>query len=535
MESVAVIGVGMMGKPIAHRLIATGHNVLVCDTIEETLSEFSDLGVRTTREAAACAQSDVILVLVNTSDQLRAVITGPGGIIDGIVPERPPLVVVMSTVAPSVARELGDRLDTYAVGMIDAPVSGGAGRAADGTLTVMVGGDATHLERARPVLRHLGSNLFHCGGLGAGEIMKALNNVLCTTNSLTSAEVFRLGLDAGMAREVVADILEVSTGRNFLTQDSAGVQQYFSHLSETRELWDSIIHLYQKDASIAQKLSTSADGNYPVIAALNDLLPRLDDETFTTWAVVGAGSTTDNSGPAQPTPAVRSSLRGHPHEADLDQLELVSARRALRLLHERIPPDDMARYLAPDLERSDAQWRAWAEASGGTWRPCLAEFEVEGITRQEFTDWWSTATDDIHGVMYPAFPEHYLFGWETTPEGERRLQVVEELGHVPFRMYCSYGPEWAPAEPEPGYDAISTGVGRLADGTEVTRFMTQVRQDGSCLRIKTGLYLISGAPEHVITAHEDQLLVEWTRWIEMSLQHIRNQAQPGPSLKNRTH
>lgn len=178
----------------------------------------------------------------------------------------------------------------------------------------------------------------------------------------------------------------------------------------------------------------------------------------------------------------------------------------------------MAELLAPDVEQADAQWEQWASESDGSWRPCVAEFEVRGLTEGQFTTWWSTATSDIHRVMYPAYPEHYLFRWETRPNGEAALQVVEELGLVPFRMYCSYGPQWAPVEPDPGFERISSGVGRLASGTEVTRFMTQVRQDGECLRIKSGIYLISAAPEHILRAHEDQMLVEWTRWVEMALQ-----------------
>ena len=219
------------------------------------------------------------------------------------------------------------------------------------------------------------------------------------------------------------------------------------------------------------------------------------------------------------SPAIRTSLQGRPVDVDLDRLELESARRALHLLHERIPPDYMSALLAHDLELADARWSSWAKESDGRWRPCIVDFQVQDLNRAEFTTWWSRATDDIYGVMYPAYPEHFLFNWATTTYG-RALQVIEELGHAPFRMYCSYGPQWAPSGSAPGYDIISTGVGRLADGTEVTRFMTQVREDDNCLHIKAGFYAISAVPDEVMAAHQDQMLVEWTRWIEMAIRHV---------------
>ncbi|MYW96101.1 hypothetical protein G3I59_37225 [Amycolatopsis rubida] len=235
------------------------------------------------------------------------------------------------------------------------------------------------------------------------------------------------------------------------------------------------------------------------------------------------GEETDRIVQQPASAAVRSPVRGFVDgrliDSDLDRLELESARRALRLLHERIPPTEMAVLLAPDIERSDAQWREWAVASAGTWQPCFVDLEATEITKTEFLAWWSDALDDLHGIMYPAFPEHYLFDWAETAAGERRLMVVEELGHVPFRMYCEYGPEWAPAAPLPGYEPVSVGVGRLADGTDTVRFMSQIRQDSGLLRLHAGMYVGSAVPARVVEAHQDQLLVEWTRWIEMAVGH----------------
>ena len=310
MESVAVIGVGMIGAPIANLLSKAGHDVIVCDTAERSLDAFRRRGIRTTTRPAHCATSDLVLVVVNTSAQVKAVVCGTDGVTAGIDAARPPLIVVMSTVAPATIREVAQDLANHGATVIDAPVSGGDQRAADGTLTVMIGGDPADVQRATPVLNQLGTNLFHCGTLGAGETMKALNNVLSTLNAIVSAEVLRLAADIGMTSDQVAQILEVSTGRNFLTARPAEVSEYFARFTESREVWDSILHLFRKDAALAVQVAAEADGSYPVIEFMPDLLLRLGDESFSNWLAV-PGVTTDRSIASSPqlaalAPAVTS-------------------------------------------------------------------------------------------------------------------------------------------------------------------------------------------------------------------------------------
>jgi hypothetical protein len=217
---------------------------------------------------------------------------------------------------------------------------------------------------------------------------------------------------------------------------------------------------------------------------------------------------------------IRGFVDGQPTSSDVDQLELESSRRALRLLRERITPEQMDELLAGDIEATDAAWRQWAADSDGSWKPSMVEFEVAGLSKQQFTEWWSTALDDLQGIVYPGFPEHYRFGWVQDPRGgnEKCYRVVEELGHVPFRMYCSFGPEWAPVAPTPGYETMMVGVGRLADGTEVARFFNQIKDTADGFAMKAAVYVVSAAPGVVVESHVEQLLVEWTRWIEMAFE-----------------
>lgn len=210
---------------------------------------------------------------------------------------------------------------------------------------------------------------------------------------------------------------------------------------------------------------------------------------------------------------------GKPSTLDVDALELKSARRALTLLRKRLSPQQMENLLAADLEETDRVWKEWATQSNGSWKPAEIEFEVKGLSKQQFVEWWSTALEDLHGVVYPAFPEHYLFGWVPDPRGvpDPCYIVVEELGHVPFRMYCSFDPQWAAVPTTPGYDSMMVGVGRLADGTEVIRFMNQVKELSDGFAMKVGVYAVSSVPDDVIQSHVEQEVVEWTRWIEMAI------------------
>ena len=222
-------------------------------------------------------------------------------------------------------------------------------------------------------------------------------------------------------------------------------------------------------------------------------------------------------------PQIVGYVGGQAAARDIDGLELQSARRALRLLKARLTADEMDRLLRRDLDESDARWRHWAANSDGSWRASEVDFKITGLTKAQFTEWWSTALDDLPDVVFPAFPEHYRFGWVDDPRrvADRCYLVVEELGHVPFRMYATFDSGSAPIDPLPGYEVLSAGVGRLADGTEVARFMTQVKELSSGFALRTGLYFVSAATDDVVQSHIDQLLVEWTRWFEMAILHFR--------------
>lgn len=285
-RSAALIGTGAMGAPMAWRLHAAGVQLTVFDRSEESVQPFRDRGVKVASSPAECAGSDVVLVLVNNAQQVEDVVRGDGGVLDGAGEARSPLVAIMSTVSAELVRDLGSALMERGIRVVDAPVSGGEARAQEGTLTIMVGGRPEDFQDVRDLFGILGNHVFHCGPLGTGETIKLLNNVIGTMNALVGAEVYRLAVESGIRTETLTDVLEVSTGRSFLTADSSVVRGQYERYSRNRPDFDRALALYRKDTVLAAAIASSSDGRYPCIAALADVLGSLGDESFENWRAV---------------------------------------------------------------------------------------------------------------------------------------------------------------------------------------------------------------------------------------------------------
>jgi 3-hydroxyisobutyrate dehydrogenase len=287
-QSVAVIGVGAMGAPMARRIHAAGFDLTVCDKSEEALAPFAKSGVTVTRNPSDCSASDIIIILVATPGQLRDVVLGEHGIKSGLAPGQSPILAVSSTVTPQAVYELQESLQGTAVRVIDVPISGGVVRAEKGTLTIIMGGEAADVESVKPVFATLGTQMFHCGGVGAAQTMKIVNNVLGVANYLIVAEAYRLAVEHGLALADTTRVLEVSTGRNFLSADASEVPATFSAYTKTRQDSATLMSILRKDIGLALELASDSQGEYPVIAGLMPVLDSLGDETFDNWAVIGA-------------------------------------------------------------------------------------------------------------------------------------------------------------------------------------------------------------------------------------------------------
>lgn len=287
-RSVAVIGVGSMGGRMARRIHGAGFELMVCDRNPDALAAFAEIGVRTTGDASACAGADLIIVLVATPAQLRDVALGRDGIEAALKPGVTPILAVMSTVTPATIREVEAVLGPLGVRVIDAPVSGGLVKAADGTLTIMVGGEAAVFEAARQVLETMGTNLFHCGGHGAGQASKIVNNMLGIANLTMTAEAYRLAVEQGLTLAEVTRIMELSTGRNFFSREPGDAPKAYAAWANTPPEFASIMAIIRKDIALALELAEASTGSFPVTKGLYDTIGTLGDETLATWQTIGA-------------------------------------------------------------------------------------------------------------------------------------------------------------------------------------------------------------------------------------------------------
>lgn len=199
---VAFIGLGTMGAPMALNILEAGHKVIVNNRTREKESPLVAAGaLRADSPAAAAADADIVITCVSDTPDVEVVILGENGVIHGATEGT--LVVDMSTVSPTATRRISESLSARGIGMLDAPVSGGSEGAQKGTLSIMVGGKDADLEVARPVLEAMGSTITHIGPIGAGQMTKAINQIVVAGTYWSVAEGVALGLKAGLNMEKV--------------------------------------------------------------------------------------------------------------------------------------------------------------------------------------------------------------------------------------------------------------------------------------------------------------------------------------------
>ncbi len=228
-ERVGFIGLGIMGRPMALNLHQAGHSLSVHARRPESMTPLAEAGAATAMSPAECAaRSDVVFTMVSDTPDVEEVIFGPGGVAEGIAPGG--VVVDMSTISPSATRSMAERLAGQGVQMLDAPVSGGDLGAINGTLSIMVGGEASAFERVLPLFQAMGKNIVHIGASGAGQVCKACNQVVVGATIAGVAEAILLarssGVDPARVREALlggfaaSRILEVH-GRRMIEGDYA--------------------------------------------------------------------------------------------------------------------------------------------------------------------------------------------------------------------------------------------------------------------------------------------------------------------------
>lgn len=212
--SITVIGLGNMGLPMSACLLRAGYKVTGFDLLETARQRFSAAGGQgATNLGDAVRSADLVITLLPDGKAVRAVL-------EPLQPNLKPgcVIVDMSSSAPLGTRALGEAFIEAGFEFVDAPVSGGVRRATDGSLAIMVGGASETIDRIQPVLNAMGRSIFRTGRLGSGHAMKALNNYVSAAGLIAAVEATQIGEKFGLDPELMADILNASTGRNNTTE-----------------------------------------------------------------------------------------------------------------------------------------------------------------------------------------------------------------------------------------------------------------------------------------------------------------------------
>jgi 3-hydroxyisobutyrate dehydrogenase len=266
--TVGFIGVGNMGWPMAACLARAGFPLLINDSRREVAQNFVQQigGSAPDSLRQLAAGSDVIVTILPTSAILRTVLEeGDDNLLSGMKPGT--LLIDMTSGVPSVTQLLARRVAELGGVLIDAPVSGGVPRAKTGQLAIMAGGDPAAIERAMPVLSAMGSQVLRCGDVGAGQAMKALNNLVSTGGFLIGIEALLIGQRFGLDPGTMVDVLNAATGMNNSTQKK--FRQFV--LSRSFDAGFTM-GLLDKDVSIAMQVARETATPAPVSALVRELI-----------------------------------------------------------------------------------------------------------------------------------------------------------------------------------------------------------------------------------------------------------------------
>jgi 3-hydroxyisobutyrate dehydrogenase len=256
---VGFVGLGTMGGAMAANAARAGFQVTAWNRTPGRAVDLHELGVSIGDSAAAvAAASDVVISIVSDTPDVEAVLFGPDGVAEGATSGA--LVIDMSTISPSATREFAERLSKQGVAMLDAPVSGGSEGARKGTLSIFVGGDAADLERARLVLESLGTTITHVGPIGAGQAVKAVNQVILAGTYLGVAEGIVLALKSGLDVDQVVGALSGGAAQSWVLTNRSG------RMKDNDYPLGFKVALHRKDLGIALGMARELGTSLPISA-----------------------------------------------------------------------------------------------------------------------------------------------------------------------------------------------------------------------------------------------------------------------------
>ncbi|GAB1061664.1 MAG: 3-hydroxyisobutyrate dehydrogenase [Shewanella algae] len=274
MTTVAFIGLGNMGGPMAVNLIKAGMTVRVFDLVPAAMQSLAEQGAITAQSACgAAAGADVVVTMLPAGKHVRSLYLGSEqqqGLLD-VVAEGT-LLIDSSTIDADSARAVAAASAAKGLEFVDAPVSGGTAGAAAGTLTFICGGSDAGFAKAKPVLECMGANIFHAGSAGAGQVAKICNNMLLSVLMVGTSEALSLGIDNGLDPKVLSDIMKVSSGGNWTLEKYNPCPGVMPSVPSSNDyLGGFMVDLMVKDLGLSQEAALSSQSSTPMGALARSL------------------------------------------------------------------------------------------------------------------------------------------------------------------------------------------------------------------------------------------------------------------------
>jgi len=265
-ERIGFIGLGIMGWPMAENLVQAGYDLTVHNRTKKKAEEFAkNTGAQLAESPREVANnSDVVITMLPDSPDVRQVVEGEEGVLEGI--REGSLLIDMSTISPVVTRELASEVEKKGASMLDAPVSGGDVGAREGTLSIMVGGEEEDFERARPLFEVMGRTITHVGPSGAGQVVKAANQIVVALTIEAVSEALVLGSKGGVSAEKILDVLSGGLAGNRVMEVKR--EKFLSHVFEP----GFRAELHHKDLGIALAAGREYGVALPVTALVDQML-----------------------------------------------------------------------------------------------------------------------------------------------------------------------------------------------------------------------------------------------------------------------
>jgi 3-hydroxyisobutyrate dehydrogenase len=263
-DRVGFVGLWTMGAAMAGNVATAGFPLTVWNRTRDRATALREGGATEADSPADVARaSDIVVTCVSDTPDVEAILFGEGGVAEGA--RRGQLVIDCSTISPSATRDFAARLGERGVALVDAPVSGGSEGAKNATLTIFVGGDPEGVERARPVLAAMGKTITHVGPIGAGQAVKAVNQVILAGAYLGVAEGIVLAMKAGLDVEQVVAALSGGAAQSWVLANRAGRM-----IANDYPLGFKVA-LHRKDLGIALELARETGSVLPVTALCEQL------------------------------------------------------------------------------------------------------------------------------------------------------------------------------------------------------------------------------------------------------------------------